>query len=270
MSGKADVVLALTAALAAESADLLGLLTALGEVGWDAPTPAAGWSIRDQVTHVAFFDDATLLSLRDQRAFLAQREHLLALGERTGDLIAEQYRNLPGSFCLEWLASSRASLIKAYKAVDPAVRLPWYGPDFSVPASITGRLMETWAHGQDIADTIGAVRQPTARLRHIADLGIRAFAFSFKGRGLAVPVKPVRVELAGPGPVAAETWTWGPDDAEDRITGDALDFCLVVTQRRNVADTSLTVTGDVATRWIAIAQAFAGPATDPRPPRTSL
>jgi uncharacterized protein (TIGR03084 family) len=265
-TGKAELVAVLTTDLAGETADLLPLLARLGEADWDAPTPAEGWSIRDQVTHLAFFDDTTLLSLRDRAAFLAQRDELRALGDRFGDVVADQHRHLPGGYCLEWLASSRARLIEAYKAVDPAARLPWYGPDFSVPASVTGRLMETWAHGQDIADAIGVARPPTARLRHVADIGIRAFAFCFQGRGLAVPAQPVRVELAGPAQSAPpQAWTWGPADAVNRVTGDALDFCLVVTQRRNVADTGLAVAGDVATRWISIAQAFAGPPTDPRP-----
>jgi uncharacterized protein (TIGR03084 family) len=271
--GRAELVAALTTDLAGETADLLTLLAGLGEADWDAPTPADGWSIRDQVTHLAFFDDTALLSLRDRAAFLAQRDELRALGDRFGDVVAEQHRHLPGGYCLEWLASSRARLIEAYKAVDPAARLPWYGPDFSVPASVTGRLMETWAHGQDIADAIGVARQPTPRLRHVADIGIRAFAFCFQGRGLAVPMQPVRVELAGPAvspasaSAPAQTWTWGPADAVNRVTGDAFDFCLVVTQRRNVDDTGLAVAGDVATRWISIAQAFAGPPTDPRPRR---
>ena len=271
-AGKAELVAALTTDLGGETADLLPLLAALGEADWDTPTPAKGWSIRDQVTHLAFFDDAALLSLRDRAAFLIQRDQLRALGDRFGDVVAEQHRHLPGGYCLEWLASSRASLIEAYRAADPAARLPWYGPDFSVAASVTGRLMETWAHGQDIADAIGVDRQPTARLRHVADIGIRAFAFCFQGRGLPVPAQPLRVELAGPGaagPAAsapAETWSWGPADAVNRVTGEALDFCLVVTQRRNVADTGLAVAGDVATQWISIAQAFAGPPTDPRPP----
>jgi uncharacterized protein (TIGR03083 family) len=141
--------------------------------------------------------------------------------------------------------------------------------------------METWAHGQDIADTAGVSRVPTPRLRHVAEIGVRAFGFCFTQRGLAVPSAPVYVSLAGPSgtllgsrprlrgddpPELPEVWTWGPADAVDRVTGDALDFCLVVTQRRNVADTGLRVEGEVAARWIAIAQAFAGRPTDPRPP----
>jgi uncharacterized protein (TIGR03084 family) len=266
-NSKEVLVLRLADDLAGETAGLLPLLARLGESDWDTPTPAEGWSIRDQVTHLAFFDDASLLSIRDRDAFIAQRAELRALGDRFPDLVAAQHRHLPGGFCMEWLASSRATLIEAYRAVDPVVRLPWYGPDFSVPASITGRLMETWAHGQDIAESLGVTRQPTHRLRHVAELGIRAFAFCFAQRGLTVPQEPVYVELAGPGASKEQAaWTWGPADAVNRVTGDALDFCLVVTQRRNVADTGLTVTGDVAAAWIAIAQAFAGPPTDPRPP----
>jgi uncharacterized protein (TIGR03084 family) len=133
-------------------------------------------------------------------------------------------------------------------------------------SSVTGRLMETWAHGQDIADALGARREPTARLRHIADLGVRTFAFSFRLRGLPVPAEQVRVELTGPDGPAGQRWTWGPEDAANRVAGDAEEFCLVVTQRRNLADTGLTVTGPVAAQWIAIAQAFAGAPSDPRPP----
>jgi uncharacterized protein (TIGR03084 family) len=136
-------------------------------------------------------------------------------------------------------------------------------------SSVTGRLMETWAHGQDILDTLGEQREPTARLRHIAELGVRTFAFCFRLRGRPVPDTPVRVELSGPGDpgnLGGQRWSWGPDGAADRVEGNAEEFCLVVTQRRNVADTGLMVTGPVAAEWITIAQAFAGAATDTRLP----
>ena len=263
MDSKEQLVAHLASDLAAETADLMAIVSGLGEADWDAATPAAGWTIRDQVTHLAFFDDTALLSLRDRAAFEAQSAEFQALGERFADSVAAQHRHLAGGYVLEWFASSRSRLIEAFRVADPSARLPWYGPDFSVPAAITGRLMETWAHGQDIADALGVTRQPTARLRHIAHIGVRARAFSFQGRGLPVPETPVYVELTGPD---GETYIWGPADAADRVTGDALDFCLVVTQRRNVADTGLSVTGDAAAAWIAIAQAFAGRPTDPRPP----
>jgi len=259
---RAAVLGRVVADLAAESQELDTLLGDLTAADWSRPTPAAGWSILDQVTHLAFFDDATVLALTDRDAFLRQRSQLLALGDGFPDVVAERHRHLDGARCREWAARARADLLAAYRAADPAVRLPWFGPDMGVASSATGRLMETWAHGQDVRDTLDVPAVPTPRLRHIADLGIRTFAFVHTLRGRSVPDAPVRVELTGP---AGQPWTWGPAGATDLVTGDALEFCLVVTQRRNVADTGLTVTGPVAESWIPIAQAFAGAATDPRP-----
>ena len=127
----------------------------------------------------------------------------------------------------------------------------------SPASSVTARLMETWAHGQDVLDALGIERPPTDRLRHIAHLGIRALPYSYSINQLAQPTEPIRVELCAP---SGDQWTWGPPAVADRVTGQALDFCLVVTQRRHVLDTGLVVTGSTARQWISIAQAFAGPA----------
>jgi uncharacterized protein (TIGR03084 family) len=134
----------------------------------------------------------------------------------------------------------------------------------SAASSVTARLMETWAHGQDIADALGTARTATARLRHVAHLGVRTLGFSFMLRGQPVPSAPVRVELTGPD---GDSWTWGPADAADRVHGDALEFCLLVTQRRHRLDTSLRAAGPVADAWLDLAQAFAGP---PGPGRSPL
>jgi uncharacterized protein (TIGR03084 family) len=262
-TAKAAVLQTVVADLAAETDSLVTILARLATADWDTPTPAEGWTIRDQVTHLAFFDDATLLAVNDPAAFAAQRAELLALGAGFPDVVAARYRHLAGEQCLAWLSRSRAALLAAYRGVDPDTRLPWYGPDMGPASSATGRLMETWAHAQDVADTTGERREPTKRLRHVADLGVRTFAFCFRLRGRPVPAVPVRVELDAPG---GEHWTWGAATAEDRVTGTALDFCLVVTQRRNLADTGLQVTGPAAAEWMTIAQAFAGAPTDGRPP----
>lgn len=259
-TSKKRLVADLAADLEDETRDLTAVLDGLDGADWDRPTPADGWSVRDQVTHLAFFDDAALLSLRDPDAFTAMRAEHQALGDGFPDIVADRYRHLSGAGARSWLTRSRSALAGAYRAADPGARLPWYGPDMGVPSSVTARIMETWAHGQDIRDTLGVPAAVTPRLRHIASLGVRTFGFCFGQRGLPVPSEPVFVELAGPD---ADAWTWGPDDAANRVTGAALDFCLVVTQRRNAADTGLTVTGPVAEQWIAIAQAFAGKPTDP-------
>jgi uncharacterized protein (TIGR03084 family) len=243
--------------LAAESAALGAILNDLQPAQWELPTPAAGWTIADQVSHLAYFDDATSVSLVDPDRFRREAAALTAAGDDFADRVAADHRGLAGERLLDWFRASRRALVAAYGDVDPAARLPWYGPDMGVASSITARLMETWAHGQDIADTLGVRRPATARLRHVAYIGVRALPYSFRVNGLAVPDQPIRVELTGPD---GESWNWGPVDAVDRVTGTAMDFCLVLTQRRHRDDTDLAVTGDTAQAWIAIAQAFAGPA----------
>ncbi len=128
----------------------------------------------------------------------------------------------------------------------------------------SARLMETWAHGQDVADALAVPRTPTARLRHVARIGVRARDYAFAVRGLPAPSGEFRVELVPPD--GGEPWAYGPQDAADRITGPALDFCLLVTQRAHRADLALTATGPDADRWLDIAQAFAGPAGPGRAP----
>jgi uncharacterized protein (TIGR03084 family) len=140
--------------------------------------------------------------------------------------------------------------------VPAGTKIPWYGPPMSAPSLATARLMETWAHGEDVAAALGVTRTPTERLRHVAYLGFRTRTFAFLSRGLAAPDQEVRVELTGPG---GALWTFGPDDATERVTGPGLDFCLLVTRRRHRDDLALVADGAGADRWLDIAQAFAGP-----------
>jgi uncharacterized protein (TIGR03084 family) len=261
---------ALTADLAAETEDLFAMLTPLADADWDLPTPAAGWAIRDQVSHLAFFDEAATLAATDPARFERETQRLMAeLGADFTEAIARQHRHLSPGELRDWLAHARAEYLRVFAGLGPSDRLPWYGPPMSAASSVTARLMETWAHGQDIADALGYQREPTARLRHVAHLGVSTMAFSFGVRGQPVPQVPVRVELAAPrqpGEQDTPVWTWGPSDVANRVEGDALDFCLLVTQRRNRADTRLRATGPVAGAWLDLAQAFAGPPGPGRPP----
>jgi uncharacterized protein (TIGR03084 family) len=135
----------------------------------------------------------------------------------------------------------------------------------SAASALTARIMETWAHGQDVADALGAVREPTARLRHVAHLGVGARAYSYAAHGRDLPDAPVRVELTAPD---GSTWAWGPTDAADRVTGPALDFALAITRRRHRADLALAAVGPHAQEWLEIGQAFAGPPGPGRAPAT--
>ncbi|MEX1007168.1 MAG: TIGR03084 family metal-binding protein [Acidimicrobiia bacterium] len=242
--------------LVSETRALEGLLDPLTEAEWESATPAEGWSIRDQVSHLAYFDEAATLSAVDPDAFRHAAEAELADIDAFTARVAAEHRDRTGEEQLACFRDVRARMIDVMATLDPSLRVPWYGSEMSAASSLTARIMETWAHGQDVADALATTRAPTPTLQHVAFLGVRAFANSYRTRGLPVPDTEVRVVLHGP---AGETWSWGPDTASNRVEGPAFDFCLVVTQRRHVDDTALRCTGDIAIEWMTIAQAFAGP-----------
>jgi uncharacterized protein (TIGR03084 family) len=241
--------------LLAETEVLTAMLRPLDDAGWNLPTPSPGWAIRDQVSHLAYFDDAAAVAAADPDRFRAEAAALPGTGASFPDQIASRYRQLPVAELRDWLQGARAGYVRVLRGLDGRTRLPWYGPDMSAASSATARLMETWAHGQDVADALGVQRPATGRLRHIAHLGVATLGFSFRLHSRPVPAEPVRVELAGPD---GETWTWGPAGARESVTGTSLDFCLAVTQRRHLDDTALRIAGPVAGEWMSIAQAFAG------------
>ncbi|WP_248965640.1 TIGR03084 family metal-binding protein [Sphaerisporangium perillae] len=249
--------------LRAESAELTAMIRTLDPAGWERPTPAAGWTVRDQISHLAWFDDAATTAATDPDGFRAALPALLARGDAAVNEIAVAARTLSPEQVLDWFRTARARSLDAFEKLDPKERLPWYGPDMSAASFVTARLMETWAHGQDVADALGIVRTPTARLRHVASLGVRAMPYGFSMRGMEPPSDPVRVELTLPD---GTPWSQGPQDAADLVRGPALDFCLLVTQRCALADTALEVRGETAKAWMSVAQAFAGPPGAGRPP----
>jgi len=172
------------------------------------------------------------------------------------DAGAEELAVLPPERLLADWRQTRARLHDELLVVADGRKLPWFGPPMSAASMATARLMETWAHGLDVADTLGVKRHATARLRSIAHIGVRTRDFAFALHGLTPPKEPFRVELGAPD---GSTWTWGPDDAAQRVTGSAEDFCMLVTQRRPRAALDVHVVGDDAEKWLQIAQAFAGP-----------
>jgi uncharacterized protein (TIGR03084 family) len=252
--------------LAAETRELERLLEPLDPAGWERSTPAPGWAIRDQVSHLAYFDGAATLAAVDPDRFRAERDAAFSVDaarpETSADVdgftegIARRARALDVAALHTWFQDARAAMVEALLSRDPSSRVPWYGPDMSIASSLTARIMETWAHGRDVADALDATRATTPALRHVAYIGVRTLPNSFVTRGLDVPDVPVYVALTSP---EGESWAWGDPSAADRVEGDALAFCLVVTQRRHVADTELAIVGSVATQWMQIAQAFAGP-----------
>jgi uncharacterized protein (TIGR03084 family) len=248
---------ALARDLAAETAVTRDLVADLSDVGWQTPTPAPGWTIADQIGHLAYFDEVAVKSAVRPEEFAADLAAAQASGAAIDpEALAAQYRDRAGAQILAWFDSARATLLGTFAGLDPGLRVPWFGVAMSAASSLTARFMETWAHTQDIADALGVTREPTDRLRHVAHIGVGARAFSYLAHGLPPSDVPVLVTLAAP---SGAVWTWGPGDAIDQVTGPALDFCLLVTQRRHRDDLGLDIEGPAALQWMAIAQAFAGP-----------
>jgi uncharacterized protein (TIGR03084 family) len=250
-----------------ESEELDRLVAALGPDGWATPTPAPRWTVAHQIAHLAWTDDAALLAVTDADRFTAHAEEALKAPDTFVDDGAEAGAAAPPDALLARWRDGRARLHAALAAAPAGARFPWYGPPMSAASMATARLMETWAHGQDVADALGAVRRPTARLRHVAWIGVRARDYAYAVRGLTPPAEPFRVELTPPD--GTGLWTYGPEDAAQRITGPALDFCLLVTQRAHRDDVAVRAEGADAERWLTLAQAFAGPAGPGRAPRAA-
>jgi len=253
----------LLADLVAEEAALDRVVADLDGTGWATPTPAEGWDVRDSVAHLAFTEDLARAALTDGEVF-ARRRDALTDAPDPSEVLVGAGRSMTGRAVLEWWREARTAALTQLETHEPRDRLAWIAGPMSAMSFATARLMETWAHGQDVRDALGREPEVTARLRHVADLGVRTRPFAYGARGVELPATEVRVELVG---VDGERWVWGPDEVEDVVRGPALDFCLVVTQRVNPADTALRVRGPLASDWLGIAQAFAGPATDHRPAR---
>ena len=262
-------VATVTADLVAEQESLDAVVAPLADEAWELATPSPRWAVRDQIGHLAFFDETAALAITDPDAFVAHREAFVgsafASAEAADEATLAPARAMDAATLLAHWRTHRAALAAAAITCAEDARIEWYGPSMGAKSFLTARLMEAWAHGQDICDTVGATREPTDRLRHIAQLGYITRGWTYINRGLEVPTGEVRVELAAP---SGATWVWGPDNADARVTGTALDFCLVTAQRRNVADVGLAIEGDIALDWLAKAQLFAGPASDPPAPRS--
>jgi uncharacterized protein (TIGR03084 family) len=201
-------------------------------------------------------------SLHDPHKFQVEFARIRKLRE-TRSIVSVSNELLGGMKGRELLGAWREyylDMTPRFAGTDPKQRVKWAGPDMSARSSITARLMETWAHGQEIYDLLGLVRENADRIRNIAHLGVGTFGWTFVNRKEPVPTPVPYVRLVAP---SGDIWRWGEPSDDERIDGAADEFCQVVCQTRNVTDTSLRVTGAVAAEWMAKAQCFAGPPREP-------
>lgn len=245
--------------LADECASLDKIVSKLNDSQWSKVTSFYNWTVKEEICHIAYFDNKAVLAAKDSEGF--QKDAVKILEGVTlmdyfwMDSIAELL-TLSNKQLMDFWVRERMKMIHAFGALDPLDKLPWYGPPMTVRSLASARIMETWAHGQDIVDALNIQRASTDRLKHIAHIGVKTFGWSYQNRGLKKPTQKVRVELKGS---TGDTWLWNERIGENSIVGSATDFCLVVTQRRHVHDTRLALNGDIAREWMTLAQAFAGP-----------
>jgi uncharacterized protein (TIGR03084 family) len=256
-----DLRTAVLTDLALEGEQLDRLVADLPERDWRTPTPAPGWDVATQIAHLAWTDEAAHAAASDQERWdalvveaLADPAHATDRAALTGGIAA------PPALLERW-RTARARLAATLGGYPDGLRMPWYGPPMSATSMATARLMETWAHSLDVHAALGAEPEVTDRIRHVAHLGVRTRDFSFSVHRTPPPTEEFRVELTAP---SGDLWSWGPENAAQRVTGAAYDFCLLVTQRVNRADTSLVAIGRDANLWLNLAQAFAGPAGEGR------
>lgn len=252
MAGSGPIV----ADLRAESDDLDALMTPLPAERWAEPTPAPGWTIAHQIGHLLWTDRVALIAVTDEAGFADALAAAAADPAGFVDAGAEELAALPPDELLDEWRRTRGRLHSELLGVVDGRKLPWFGPPMSAASMATARLMETWAHGLDVADTLGVTRAATDRLRSIAHLGVRTRDYAFFVNDLTPPAEPFLVELRGPN---GDVWSWGPSDAAQRVTGSAEAFCFLVTQRRPLGSLDVTAVGEEAQKWLTIAQAFAGP-----------
>ncbi len=252
-----------------ECEELASLLETLAPEDWSRPTLFKAWTPDDVMVHLHFWNRAADLSLRDSAAFLALLAQVVDASAREGlracenRMIVERGADLYRA----WRTTYR-EMAPRWRALDPSIRLKWGGPEMSARSSISARQMETWSHAQALFDLFGRARRESDRLRNIVVLGVNTFGWSFKVRGEAPPTEPPRISLVSP---QGALWEFNATSVASSVGGSAVEFCQVVAQTRNIADTSLRVAGDAAVAWMRHPQCFAGPSETPPPPgaRTS-
>ena len=260
-----DAYQALIADLVDEAEALDAVVANLDEAGLATPTPAEGWTITDQLSHLAGFDEAGRTAIVDPDGFRSDLDRRLTEGDDPIAGYTAAGRAMTGAAVRDWWRTARVALVDAARPLDPKTRVPWYGPPMSAMSHVTARTMETWAHGQEVYDVLGAVRKNGDRVRNIVVLGNNTYGWTFKVRGEAAPEPRPHLKLTAP---SGEVWLYNDPSTTEVIEGAADEFCQVVTQVRNIADTQLKVTGANAKNWMSKAQCFAGAAEPPPAPGT--
>ncbi|GIH67812.1 TIGR03084 family metal-binding protein [Sphaerimonospora thailandensis] len=249
--------------LTAEGDEVDRLVADLSPEQWALPTPAPGWTVANQIAHLDFIFRLAGTAASDAAAFREMTAKAKAgFDAAVNAALAAYADDTPEDLLTRWRAQ-RVSAVEALAAVPAGETVPWLVNPLPPAVLACAGIMELFAHGQDIADALGVRPERTDRLRHLVGFAVLTRDFGYQARGLTAPDAQFRFEITAP---SGELWEFGPADAEQRVSGPAVDFCLLVTRRRHRDDLAVTAVGAEADQWLDIAQAYRGPAGPGRAP----
>ncbi|RIV40269.1 TIGR03084 family metal-binding protein [Micromonospora radicis] len=249
--------------LIADGEELDRLVADLDPAAWATSTPAPGWTIAHQIAHLAATFRLAALAASNAEAFQGVLSRLTPNFSANVDAALAEFLAEPPPVLLNRWRAERAGAERALGALAPDQVVPWLVRPLPAAVLAAAGMMETFAHGQDVADALGVRRRYTDRIGHLVAFAVRTWDFGYLARDMAVPEVEFRFALTAP---SGQVWAFGPPDAAERISGPAVDFCLLVTRRRHRDDLALTASGEVAEGWLDIAQAYRGPAGEGRRP----
>lgn len=249
----------------AECDQIRDLLIDQNEAVFERSTLFKNWTIGDIIRHLHLWNIAADLSLNDPEGFTQFITRAITeMGTGSGHIGFQNayFDNQSSRDVFKAWAEYYPGMADRFHAADPDKRVKWAGPDMSVQSSIIARQMEHWAHAQAIFDLLGVERMNADRIKNVAHIGVTTFSWSFRVRGETPPAPKPFIRLTAP---SGTIWTWNEDQPDNRVEGSAVEFSQIVTQCRNVADTGLNLTGEIAKDWMAHAQCFAGGSETPPP-----
>jgi uncharacterized protein (TIGR03084 family) len=237
-----------------EQRDLEALMRSMRAEDWSRATPAAGWNICDQFSHLADTEEIahdTVIggprSLRNEAVVHESGGGVIVFGVVKG-------RAMSAPAVGEWWIAAAAKHRDALRAANISQRVPW-GLGMGWRTFVTARLMEHWAHGLDIRAALGVASDDTERLEHIGWMCYSTLSYAFQVAGVEAPSgRTLRVDVTGP---SRQLWSYGDRDATDTITGPAGVWCRRGVQRiaPDAAD-ALVSCGPLAALAVRHARAF--------------
>ncbi|MFD0201547.1 MULTISPECIES: TIGR03084 family metal-binding protein [Saccharothrix] len=250
-------------ALRATGDDFDRMIADLDDSEWSRPTPSPGWTVKHQVAHLISIFGMAGLAAADPDRFQAMTASLSSDFNANVDGAMAPHLALDTPGLLARWHETKAKAIEALAAVPADTTVPWLVNPLPPAVLASAGMMELFGHGQDVADALGVRREWDDRLGFLVGFAVRTKDFGYLARGSEPPAEEFRFEITAP---SGTLWSFGPEDAAQRVTGSAEDFCLLVTRRRHHADLDVRAEGEIATQWLEIAQAYRGPAGEGRRP----